>query len=264
MELLAKIGFTQSYTYFTWRNVKWEIEEYFRELSDPAHLDYFRPNVWPNTPDILHETLQYGSRSTFIARLLLAAGLSANYGIYGPVFELQVRTAREAGSEEYLDSEKYEIKHWDLDRDDSLRHLIGRVNAIRREHPALQRDDTLRFHHIDNDMIVCWSKTAARDDGTNDVVLLVGEPRLLQRAVGLDRARSRRHWGSATTNRSPCTTSLPTRDTTGRGATTSCSSTPPPCRLTCSPCEHKPRPRHELLVPGRSHLRAARPRVRRQ
>jgi starch synthase (maltosyl-transferring) len=185
MELLAKIGFTQSYTYFTWRNVKWEIEEYFRELSDPAHLDYFRPNVWPNTPDILHETLQYGSRSTFIARLLLAAGLSANYGIYGPVFELQVRTAREAGSEEYLDSEKYEIKHWDLDRDDSLRHLIGRVNAIRREHPALQRDDTLRFHHIDNDMIVCWSKTATRDDGTNDVVLL---------AVNLDSSNVQSGW----------------------------------------------------------------------
>jgi starch synthase (maltosyl-transferring) len=114
--------------------------------------------------------LQEGSRATFIARLLLAAGLSANYGIYGPLFELQVRTAREVGSEEYLDSEKYEIKHWDLERRDSLRHLIGLVNRVRREHPALQRDDTLQFHAIDNDMIVCWSK---HDPATGDVVLFV-------------------------------------------------------------------------------------------
>jgi starch synthase (maltosyl-transferring) len=181
MERLAKIGFTQSYTYFTWRNEKWELEEYFRELTAPEHLDYFRPNVWPNTPDILHATLQEGTRATFIARFLLAAGLSANYGIYGPVYELQERTAREAGSEEYLDSEKYEIRHWNLDRPDSLRHLIRRVNAIRREHPALQRDDTLRFHGVDNDMIVCWSKRTPNPDsadgpgdaGDGDVVLFV-------------------------------------------------------------------------------------------
>jgi starch synthase (maltosyl-transferring) len=182
MERLAKLGFTQSYTYFTWRNEKWEIEEYFRELSDAAHLDYFRPNVWPNTPDILHETLQEGTRATFIVRFLLAAGLSASYGIYGPVFELQERIAREAGSEEYLDSEKYEVRHWDLERPDSLRHLIGLVNALRHAHPALQRDDTLRFHGIDNDRIVCWSKRAPAPgvseshkgpDSHDDVVLFV-------------------------------------------------------------------------------------------
>ena len=192
MERLAKIGFTQSYTYFTWRNEKWEIEEYFRELSDPAHLDYFRPNVWPNTPDILHETLQEGTRATFIVRFLLAAGLSANYGIYGPVFELQERTAREAGSEEYLDSEKYEVRHWDLDRPDSLRHLIGLVNAVRRAHPALQRDDTLRFHGVDNDRIVCWSKRGDARRRHRRRRAVRGQPRSGAHAVGLDRARPAR------------------------------------------------------------------------
>jgi starch synthase (maltosyl-transferring) len=109
----------------------------------------------------------------FMARLLLAAGLSANYGIYGPVFELQERTAREGGSEEYLDSEKYEIKHWDLERADSLRHLIGLVNRVRRAHPALQRDDALQFHHVDNDMILCWSKRAPVSGSHDDVVLFL-------------------------------------------------------------------------------------------
>jgi starch synthase (maltosyl-transferring) len=173
MDRLAKLGFSQSYTYFTWRNAKWELVEYFEELSRPAHIDFFRPNVWPNTPDILHATLQQGTRATFIARFLLAAGLSANYGIYGPLFELQERTAREEGSEEYLDSEKYEVRHWDLDRGDSLRHLIGLVNTIRREHPALQRDDTLRFHGVDNDVIIAWSKRATGKDGADDTVLIV-------------------------------------------------------------------------------------------
>ena len=128
--------------------------------------------------------------------MLLAAGLSANYGIYGPLFELQVRTAREAGSEEYLDSEKYEVRHWDLDRADSLRHLIGRVNAIRRAHPALQRDDTLRFHGVDNDMILCWSKSAVLADGDDDVVLVRREPRSRARAVGLDRRSTSTRSGS--------------------------------------------------------------------
>ncbi|MGH8977772.1 MAG: alpha-amylase family glycosyl hydrolase, partial [Acidimicrobiia bacterium] len=187
MERLAKVGFTQSYTYFTWRNAKWEIVDYFQELTDRNHLDYFRPNVWPNTPDILHATLQSGTRATFIARFLLAAGLAAAYGIYGPVFELQERTAREADSEEYLHSEKYEIRHWDLDRPDSLRHLIGLVNRIRRAHPALQRDDTLRFHTVDNDMILAWSKRATLPDGTEDALLFV---------VNLDPVHTQSGWTS--------------------------------------------------------------------
>jgi starch synthase (maltosyl-transferring) len=163
MERLAKIGFTQSYTYFTWRNTKHELVEYFTELTQRPVADYFRPNVWPNTPDILHATLQHGSRGTFLARQVLASCLSASYGIYGPAFELMERTPREEGSEEYLDSEKYQVRHWNLDRADSLRHFIARCNEIRRAHPALHTNETLRFHHVDNDQLLCWSKTAGDD-----------------------------------------------------------------------------------------------------
>jgi starch synthase (maltosyl-transferring) len=170
MERLAKVGFTQSYTYFTWRTTRDELVDYFSQLTSAPLRDYFRPNVWPNTPDILHETLQHGTRATFLARFVLAAGLSASYGIYGPPFELQQRVAREPGSEEYLHSEKYEVRHWDLDRPDSLRHFIAHVNAIRRSHGALQRNDTLRFHDVDNDRLVCWTKY---DPATVDLVMVV-------------------------------------------------------------------------------------------
>ncbi len=119
MHRLAKLGFTQSYTYFTWRNTKRELTEYFTELAQGPGRQYFRPNVWPNTPDILQETLQSGLRAAFAARLILAATLCANYGIYGPTFELMESAPREPGSEEYLDSEKYQLRHWRLDRPDS-------------------------------------------------------------------------------------------------------------------------------------------------
>ncbi|HKQ27133.1 MAG TPA: alpha-1,4-glucan--maltose-1-phosphate maltosyltransferase, partial [Burkholderiales bacterium] len=128
MHKLSKIGFTQSYTYFAWRNTKAELIEYFTELTQSSTREYFRPNVWPNTPDILHETLQLGGRPAFIVRLVLAATLAANYGIYGPAYELLENTPREPDSEEYLDSEKYEVKRWDLGRADSLRELIARLN----------------------------------------------------------------------------------------------------------------------------------------
>ncbi len=164
MERLAKVGFSHSYTYFTWRNTKHELIEYFTELTRPPLKEFFRPNVWPNTPDILHATLQQGSRGTFLARAVLAACLCANYGVYGPAFELMERTPREEGSEEYLNSEKYEIRHWKLDRPDSLRHFLARLNEIRHAHPALQRNDTLRFHDIDNDQLLCWSKDVRRAD----------------------------------------------------------------------------------------------------
>jgi starch synthase (maltosyl-transferring) len=170
MHRLAKIGFSQSVTYFTWRNAKWEIEEYFNELAHGPGAEYFRPNVWPNTPDILHETLQRGSRGTFMACFVLDACLSASYGIYGPAFELMLREPREEGSEEYLHSEKFEVRHWDLDAPTSLRHFIARVNRIRQAHPALHRNDTLQFHRVDNDQLICWSKRGA--DG-RDVVLVV-------------------------------------------------------------------------------------------
>jgi starch synthase (maltosyl-transferring) len=158
MHKLAKLGFTQSYTYFTWRNTKAELTEYFTEVSTHPSREYFRPNFWPNTPDILHETLQHGGRPAFIVRAVLAATAAANYGMYGPAYELQERTPREAGSEEYLSSEKYEIKHWDLSRPDSLAPLIARLNAIRRENPALQTDWNLQFHNIDNPQLIAYSK----------------------------------------------------------------------------------------------------------
>jgi starch synthase (maltosyl-transferring) len=167
MHKLAKIGFTQSYTYFTWRNTKAELVEYFTELTQSPTREYFRPNVWPNTPDILHETLQAGGRPAFIVRLVLAATLAANYGIYGPAFELLEQLPREPGSEEYLNSEKYEIKRWERDRPDSLRELIARLNAIRHQNPALQRDWSLHFHPIDNDELLVYSK---REE--DDVILI--------------------------------------------------------------------------------------------
>ena len=168
MERLAKLGFTQSYTYFAWRNEKWEIEQYLTELTRTAAADFFRPNFWPNTPDILTEYLQTGGRPAFVARLVLAATLAASYGIYGPAFELLEHRPRDPGSEEYLDSEKYQLREWDLDRPDSLREFIARVNAIRRQHPALQRNDTLRFHTIANDRIVAYTKRHPPAHGPGD------------------------------------------------------------------------------------------------
>ncbi|HSL34351.1 MAG TPA: alpha-1,4-glucan--maltose-1-phosphate maltosyltransferase, partial [Candidatus Limnocylindrales bacterium] len=138
MYRLAKLGFSQSYTYFTWRTTKWELQSYFEEITRPPVADFFRPSVWPNTPDILHETLQHGGRPMFEARLVLAATLAATYGIYGPAFELLEHVPREPGSEEYLDSEKYQLRHWPFDPNAGIAPLIGRLNRIRREHPALQ------------------------------------------------------------------------------------------------------------------------------
>ena len=169
MHRLAKLGFSQSYTYFTWRNTKQELTEYFTQLH--AARDWFRPNLWPNTPDILPESLQTGGRPAFMARAALAATLGASYGIYGPAFELLEHTPREAGSEEYLDSEKYEIKHWDLGHSKSLKDFLGRLNAIRRDNAALQRDDTLAFRRIDNDQLICYSKQSG--DGANVVLVVV-------------------------------------------------------------------------------------------
>ncbi len=179
MYRLAKLGFTQSYTYFAWRNAAWELREYFTELSTPPVVDFFRANVWPNTPDILTERLQYGGRPAFAQRLVLAATLAASYGIYGPAFELLEHVARDPGSEEYLDSEKYQLRRWDLDRADSLADLIARVNRIRRENPALQSDRGLCFHRADNEQLLCYSK--ASEEGENVVLTVVNlDPHHLQ------------------------------------------------------------------------------------
>ncbi|MBI2822260.1 MAG: DUF3416 domain-containing protein [Acidobacteria bacterium] len=168
---LAKLGFTQSYTYFAWRNTKRELTEYFSPLTAGELREFFRPNLWPNTPDILTEYLQFGGRPAFISRLVLAATLGASYGIYGPAFELCEDRALEPRSEEYLDSEKYEIKHWDLGRAGSLKGLIARVNRIRRENPALQSNESLRFHPVDNDELICYSKRTV--DLSNVIVAVV-------------------------------------------------------------------------------------------
>jgi starch synthase (maltosyl-transferring) len=160
MYRLAKLGFTQSYNYFPWRNTKHELTSYFTELTHPPVSDFLRANLWPNTPDILTEYLQFGGRSAFMTRLTLAATLGASYGIYGPAFELMEQAPREPGSEEYLNSEKYQLRHWDLERADSLRAFVTRINQIRRENAVLQSDSGLRFHHIDNEALLVYSKTA--------------------------------------------------------------------------------------------------------
>ncbi len=170
MNYLAKLGFTQSYNYFPWRNTRYELTTHFTELEQSGVREYFRPSLWPNTPDILTQYLQFGGRPAFMARLVLAAMLGASYGIYGPPFELSENTPRESGSEEYLNSEKYEIRHWDRDAPGNLSSLISLVNRIRRENPALQRDDRLRFHETDNEQIIVYSKDT---EDLSDIVLVV-------------------------------------------------------------------------------------------
>ena len=171
MYRLAKLGFTQSYTYFAWRTSKAELTEYLTELTGTEVREYFRPNFWPNTPDILTEQLQHGGRATFMSRLVLAATLGASYGIYGPAYELCEHRAIRPGSEEYLDSEKYEIRHWPIDRSDSLREFIGLVNRARRSNPALQRDDCLDFHRVDNEYLIAYSKHT--EDRSNVILVVV-------------------------------------------------------------------------------------------
>jgi starch synthase (maltosyl-transferring) len=169
MNRLAKLGFDQSYTYFTWRNDPWSIRQYHTELTTPPVVDFFRPNAWPSTPDILPEYLQTGARSAYIVRVVLAATLCASYGIYGPVFELMEGTPARPGAEEYLNSEKYQARSWDINRTDSLADLLARLNRIRRENPALQHDRGLRFHDSDNPVVVCYSKM----HGDNAILVVV-------------------------------------------------------------------------------------------
>ncbi|MBI2219678.1 MAG: alpha-1,4-glucan--maltose-1-phosphate maltosyltransferase [Acidobacteria bacterium] len=178
MRHLAKLGFSQSYTYFTWRNSKPELVEYFTELTQTDVREYMRPNLFVNTPDILHEYLQRGGRPAFRVRLLLAATLGASYGVYSG-FEVYENRAVRAGSEEYLNSEKYEFRHWDWNQPDTLRPLIARVNAIRHEHAALRSNWGLRFHQTDNDHLICYSK---RSPDGGDALLIVAnlDPHVMQ------------------------------------------------------------------------------------
>ncbi len=171
MYRLAKLGFSQSYTYFTWRNSKEELTAYFRDLTQTDVREFFRPNLWPNTPDILPEYLQIGGRSACMVRALLAATLSSNYGVYGPAFELGENRPIQQGSEEYLDSEKYQIRRWELHDRGSISEFLTRLNRIRRGEPALQRNYPIEFHPTDNPAVICYSKTAA--DPSDAVVVIV-------------------------------------------------------------------------------------------
>jgi starch synthase (maltosyl-transferring) len=178
MRYLAKAGFTQSYTYFTWRNTREEIVEYFSELTGTEVREYLRPNLFANTPDILHAYLQEGGRPAFEARLLLAATLGANYGIYSG-FELADNRAV-PGTEEYADSEKYQVRHWDWERPGHLKELVARVNQIRHRHRALQSDRTLQFHATDNPQLIAYSKTPSDGSGPRIFVVVNLDPHHMQ------------------------------------------------------------------------------------
>jgi starch synthase (maltosyl-transferring) len=177
---LARLGFSQSYNYFPWRTSKRELTEWFGEISRGEVAEHFRANLWPNTPDILTEQLQHGGRPAFVQRLVLAATLGASYGIYGPPFELMEHEPRESGSEEYRDSEKYELRRWDLAGRPSLAELIARVNRIRRDNPPLQHDRHLRFHPIENEALLAFSKGGRGDDADPVLVVVNLDPRLRQ------------------------------------------------------------------------------------
>jgi starch synthase (maltosyl-transferring) len=177
MRYLAKSGFSQSYTYFTWRNTAHELYTYLTELTTGDAQQFLRPNFFANTPDILTDYLQHGGRPAFEIRALLAATLAASYGIYSG-FELCEHLAVRPGSEEYLDSEKYQIRVRDWNAAGNIRELIARLNRARHMHPALQRNDTLQFHPSDNPALLAFSK---RDDGGNLVyVVVTTDPHTLQ------------------------------------------------------------------------------------
>jgi len=182
MYSLAKAGFTQSYTYFTWRNTKAELQTYLEEITRPPVSDFFRPNFWPNTPDILHAALQEGGRPAFMQRLILAGTLTANYGVYGPAYELGENTPMKPGSEEYRNSEKYEIRHWDRNASHSLAPLMTKLNQIRNSNPALQTNERLCFHDADNPHLLCYSKSTA--DYSNTILV----------AINLDPSQEQAGW----------------------------------------------------------------------
>lgn len=169
MHELAKQGFTQSYTYYTWRNTKAELIEYMNELTQTDQKDFFRPNFWPNTPDILPYALQSAQESIYLHKYFLAATLSSSVGIYGPVYEYMVSEAM-PGKEEYHNSEKYEVQHWDWTIQNKLITLITRINAIRHEHPSLQQTNNISFCATDNDQVIAYYKY--NDDHTDETIMV--------------------------------------------------------------------------------------------
>jgi starch synthase (maltosyl-transferring) len=180
MKALAKAGFDQSYSYFTWRNFKHEMEEYFKELTQPPAADFMLANLWPNTPDILPEHLQQGGRSAFLFRSALAATLSSSWGVYSG-YELCENRAL-AGKEEYADSEKYQLVQRDFDKPGNIRGWIAALNRIRNENPALQLYRNLRFHRADNDRVLFYSKMT--EDRSNQILIAVSlDPFAPQEAI---------------------------------------------------------------------------------
>jgi starch synthase (maltosyl-transferring) len=171
MNELAKQGFTQSYTYFTWRNSKSELIEYVTELTQTEQKEFYRPNFWPNTPDINPFALQSGNESVHLQKYFLAATLSSSVGIYGPVFEYMVSAAMAPGKEEYLDSEKYEYFKWDWNKKNKITTLITRINAIRKEQISLQQTNNIVFCDSNNDQILAYYKFD--DDKQNETIMVV-------------------------------------------------------------------------------------------
>ncbi|WP_276974338.1 alpha-1,4-glucan--maltose-1-phosphate maltosyltransferase [Flavobacterium filum] len=170
MNELAKQGFSQSYTYFTWRNTKAELIEYVTELTQTEQKEFFRPNFWPNTPDILPYALQTGNESVYLQKYFLAATLSSSVGIYGPAYEFLVHQPMAKGKEEYLNSEKYEVYHWDWEAKNKLTTLITRINHIRKQQESLQQTNNIVFCKTDNEQLIAYYKF---DDAKTDHTLMV-------------------------------------------------------------------------------------------
>ncbi|MFH1198636.1 MAG: alpha-1,4-glucan--maltose-1-phosphate maltosyltransferase, partial [Candidatus Omnitrophota bacterium] len=170
MNMLAKIGFSQSYTYFTWRNTKNELTEYINDLTRAAAAEFFRPNFWPNTPDILHEYLQKGGRPAFIIRLILAGTISSNYGIYGGAY-ITCQSQPYPGKEDYLNNENYELKNWDLNAPGNIKKEVTLINKIRKENPALQATNNISVRETNNANILFYVK--ATGDLSNIIMVVV-------------------------------------------------------------------------------------------
>ena len=277
MRYLAKVGFSQSYTYFTWRNTKAELTEYFTELTQTDVREYMRPNLFANTPDILHEYLQHGGRPAFQVRLVLAATLGASYGIYSG-FELVENVPVQPGSEEYLDSEKYQIRPRDFDAAGSLARA-DRAGSTRSAASTRRCSTTAgsRSTRPTTPQLICYSKRSP--DGRDLVLVVVNlDPHHMQHGFvqlpladwGLtphatDRGRSTCCPASATSGAANGTTCGSTRRTASRTSCTSCDvSHPDPSRMTRRDRRHAPMPNDPPLVQGRRHLPGARPRLLRQ
>ena len=170
MNELAKQGFSQSYTYFTWRNTKAELIEYVTELTQTEQKEFFRPNFWPNTPDILPFALQTGNESVYLQKYFLAATLSSSVGVYGPAYEFLIHQPISKGKEEYLNSEKYEVYHWDWEAKNKLTMLITRINHIRKQQESLQQTNNIVFCKTDNEQLMAYYKF---NDAKTDHTLMV-------------------------------------------------------------------------------------------